>query len=82
MGFVHLKIKVKEKFKLKTKLTKTKIQKSVLCKLCRIFSASKHHLNFKKSPTGSGNITSGARDVFYFAFKEKHKKGEGFPCNH
>ena len=74
MGFMHLKIKIKEKFKLKTKLAKTKIQKSVLYKLCRIFSASRRRLNFENTFTGSGDISTGARKLFHFAFKEKQKK--------
>ena len=64
MGFMHLKIKIKEKFKLKTKLTNTKIKKSILYKLCRIISDSKRRSNFQNPSTGSGDITSGARDLF------------------
>ena len=46
MDLIHLKIKIKKKFNLKTKLTETKIQNSILYKLCKIFSASKGHLIF------------------------------------
>ena len=62
---MHLRIKIEEKFKLKTKLTKTKLQKSILYKLCEIFSATKRRLNFQNPSTGSGDITSGANHTFY-----------------
>ena len=44
-------------------------------RLRRIFSASKWRLNFQNPSTGSGDITSGARELFHFALKEKHKNG-------
>ena len=60
--FTLLKIKLKENFNLKIKLTETKFEQSVLYKICKILSA------------GTGEISSGRRDIFKFAFKEKHKK--------
>ena len=77
---MHLKIKIKEKFKLKTKLIEAKIKRSILCKLCRIVSAFIRHLNFQNPSTGSGDITSGSKDLFHFAFKEKHTKNGGEVC--
>ena len=49
-GFYAFEIKIKETFKLKTNLAKTKIKKSVLYKLCRIF----FQLKLKLSATGIG----------------------------
>ena len=60
--FTLMKIKLKENFNLKIKLTETKLEQSVLYKICKILSA------------GTGEISSGRRDTFKFAFKEKHKK--------
>ena len=74
MGVMHLKIKIKEKFKLKTTLTGTKNLKSILYKLCRTFSSSKCHLNFSDLSTGSGEVTSGERDLLPLCFKKKQKK--------
>ena len=55
MGLKHLKIKIKVDFKLETKLTKTKIQKSVLHKLCKNFSASKRRLRSRLGLSGRHN---------------------------
>ena len=78
VGFMNLKIKIKKKFKLKTKLTKTKTLKSVLYKLCRIFSASKRHLRFQNPFTGSEGISTGEilfireySSIFFYLFDDK-----------
>ena len=82
MGFMDLKIQIKEKFKLKTKLTETKIQKSVPYKLRRMASASKRRFNFVNLSTGSGDISTGTRDLFPLCFQRKtQQKEEGLPCN-
>ena len=77
MGFMYLEIKIKEKFSLKTKLTKSKIQKSILYKICRICSASKRCLNFQNQSTGSGNITSGAKRRFSTLLKSQKEIKRG-----
>ena len=79
VAYTLLKFKPTEKFKLKIKLTVIKIQQSILYKICRIFSASKHRLNFENPFTGSGEISSSRRDLFEFCFQNNKKTGKALP---
>ena len=77
VGFAFLKIKLIVNLKLKIKLPETKIQQSILYKICRIFSASKRPLNFENPSTGSEEISSGRRDLFQLRFQIKTQKSKG-----
>ena len=70
---MHLKIKIEEKFKLKTKLTETKKLKMNSIQGMQNLFSFQTPFKFLKS-TGSGDTTSGARDLFPLCFQRKTQK--------
>ena len=62
-----LKIKLIKNFKLKINLTQFSY------KICRIFSVSKHRLNFENPSTGSREISFDRRDLFQLCFQFQRK---------